>query len=162
MRDGKVLVNGINLYYKLYMLSEDAPYLVMMSGLTRDHRIWSPSIVEALSASFNLLIFDNRGTGQTDTSLEKYDIETLANDVAMLMNKLLINKAYILGHSMGGFTMQYVAAKFPEKVLGLLLFSTTMKQSEFAIEYLNRRLDSIADNLSLEDIIKTFTPMLFA
>ncbi|HLX54589.1 MAG TPA: alpha/beta hydrolase, partial [Aquella sp.] len=62
----------------------------------------------------------------------------------------------------GGFAMQYVAYKIPQKVKGLLLFSTAMKQSEFALEYLNTRLKTLRNGISLEDSIKLFVPMIYA
>lgn len=161
-KDGKVKINDVEIYYKRYICSEDAPNLVMMSGLTRDHQIWGDENIARLAKHFNVLIFDNRGTGQSSIPKSQYIIENLADDVIGLLNALNIDKAYILGHSMGSFAMQYVAYKIPEKIKGALLFSTAMKQSEHAVAYLNKRLQTLKEGMALEDSIRLFSPMLYA
>lgn len=119
-QDGKVKANDIEIYYKHYICNKNAPNLVMMSGLTRDHQIWWDDNIARLSQNFNVLVFDNRGTGQSSMPKNHYTIETLADDVIVLLNTLNIDQTYILGHSMGGFAMQYVAYKIPGKIKGAL------------------------------------------
>lgn len=63
---------------------------------------------------------------------------------------------------MGSFAMQYVAYKIPEKIKGALLFSTAMNQSKHAVEYLNKRLQTIKEEMALEDSVRLFAPMLYA
>ena len=56
-----IQANGIDIYYELHGKGEP---LVLISGFTEDHTAWD-EVVETLAQSFCVLVFDNRGAGQT-------------------------------------------------------------------------------------------------
>ncbi len=115
-------LNDINLFYKLEGSGDP---LVLISGFGADHSIWN-SIVSRLADTYTVLTFDNRGVGQSDVPSEKYSIEQMAKDTVALMQFLHIDRAAILGHSMGGYIAQTVAHQFPSFTKSLILSNTAM------------------------------------
>lgn len=118
---GFIEANGINLYYETHGSGEP---LVLIEGLGYSSWMWYKQ-VEELSKHFKLIIFDNRGVGQSDKPDEEYSIELFANDTVEVLLALNIEKAHFLGVSMGGFIAQEVAIRYPEIVDKLILCSTS-------------------------------------
>jgi pimeloyl-ACP methyl ester carboxylesterase len=71
-----------------------------------------------------VVAFDNRGAGRTDKPPGPYTAWMLADDTAGLLTGLGIDKAHVLGHSMGGFVAQALALSHAERVDGLILSAT--------------------------------------
>ena len=117
----KIEVNDINIYYEVH--GEGFP-LVMITGSAADVNWWIPETIESLSHFFKTIIFDNRGTGRTDKPDIPYSIQMMANDTIGLMDALLIQKAHILGVSLGGMIAQEIAINYPEKIERLILCCT--------------------------------------
>ncbi len=116
----KVKVNGIDIYYEVTGSGEP---LVLISGL--GYPLWQwHKMTPFLTEHFQVITFDNRGVGQTDKPAGPYTAQMLAADTAGLLDALDIEKAIIMGHSMGGFVAQAMALDFPEKVSNLILCST--------------------------------------
>lgn len=116
----KVKSNGIELYYEIHGAGKA---LVLISGL--GYPLWQwHKMVPFLAEHFQVITFDNRGVGQSDKPAGPYTAQMLAADTAGLLDSLGIEKAVIMGHSMGGFVAQAMALDFPHKVEKLILCST--------------------------------------
>ena len=118
----KVKVNDISIHYEVH---GDGFPIIMITGVSFCLRIWDNSLIEELSKKFKVILFDNRGAGQTDIPEGEFTIKTLADDTAGLINVLNIERAYILGFSMGGMIAQEVALNYPQKVEKLILWGTS-------------------------------------
>lgn len=116
-----IKVNDINIYYEIH--GEGFP-LIDIIGLACDVNWWLPEIIEAHSQYFKTIIFDNRGAGRTDKPDFPYSINMMAEDTIGLMDALDIEKAHILGTSLGGFIAQEIAISHPERVEKLVLCCT--------------------------------------
>lgn len=116
----KVQTNGIEIYYELH--GEGTP-LVLISGLGYPAWEWH-KMVPYLAEKFQVITFDNRGVGQSDKPAGPYTAQMLAADVAGLLDALGLEKAVIMGHSMGGFIAQAFALEYPGRVSKLILCST--------------------------------------
>jgi 3-oxoadipate enol-lactonase len=116
----KTTVNGINMYYEVQ--GKGKP-LVLIQGFGGAHQGWFFQI-PAFKKHFLVVTFDNRGIGETDRSKEPYTIRTMADDVIELMDHLDIDKAHILGMSLGGMVAQEIAITYPGRVRKLVLAST--------------------------------------
>jgi len=121
-------VNNINLYYEQH---GEGPDLVLIGGLSSDHQVWK-STLRLFSKYFRVLIFDNRGAGRSDTPDYPYTTEMMANDTLQLMDALEIQRAYVLGHSMGGRIAQKMALIAPEKINKCVIVCSPAKSSHLS------------------------------
>ncbi|MBE2202552.1 MAG: alpha/beta fold hydrolase [Anaerolinea sp.] len=112
--------NGINMYYETH--GSGAP-LLLISGLGYNQWQWH-KMVPGLAEQFQVITFDNRGVGQTDKPAGPYSAALLAADAVGLLQALGIERAHVMGHSMGGFIAQEMALSYPEMVDKLILAST--------------------------------------
>lgn len=117
-----VKVNDIDMYYEIHGAGEP---LVLIAGLNSDHTLYR-SILPHLAASYQVIVFDNRGIGQTSKPDMPYSIEMMADDTAALLDALHITQAHILGTSMGGRIAVALALQHPGHVKSLILVSTVM------------------------------------
>lgn len=85
---------------------------------------WFYPIIPVYSNAYKLIIFDNRDAGQTESPDIPYTTETLADDLAGLLNAVGINSANIYGSSMGGMIAQQFAIRYPKKLRSLILGCT--------------------------------------
>lgn len=118
-----VLVNGIQMYYELR--GEGEP-LVLILGLANDISEVEV-IIHWLAQRYRVLAFDNRGAGRTDKPDIPYSIEMMADDTAGLMDALGIDRANVLGISMGGRIALALTLSHPERVGKLVLVSTSAR-----------------------------------
>jgi pimeloyl-ACP methyl ester carboxylesterase len=116
----KVDVNGIQLAYD--RRGKGTP-LVLLHGYPLDHHSWD-EVAPLLEDTFDLILPDLRGFGESSTVDSFYAMEDFASDIAGLLDKLGIQKAAIAGHSMGGYVALAFARLFPERVHGLGLISS--------------------------------------
>ena len=103
----QVRANGIDIAYKLVGSGEP---LLLIAGLGNTMDRWPVPIIEALSSKYQLIIFDNRGIGQTTSNDTPFSYQLFADDSIGLMSALGIRKAHVLGFSMGSTIVQKNAA----------------------------------------------------
>lgn len=118
----KVFVNGINICYE--SMGEGFPLIGIM-GKDSNMDWWNPATKAALCEKNRLIMLDNRGMGRSDAPTEPYGVSDMAKDVVGLMDALEIDKAHILGQSMGGMIAQELAIEFPGRVETLIICSST-------------------------------------
>ena len=120
--------NGIELEYDDFGDAE-APAMLLISGLGSQMITWREEFCEQLaSRGFHVIRFDNRDVGLSTKIDEavKYALEDMADDAVGILDFLEIDRAHIVGVSMGGMIAQTVAIRHPSRVLSLTsLMSTT-------------------------------------
>ena len=87
------------------MLGKGDPIL-FISGDSSDMNDWEASSLGNLSSNHTVIEFDNRGVGNTTIGSKPYTHQQLANDTAGLLDALNIQKANILGLSLGSYIAQ--------------------------------------------------------
>ncbi len=156
----KVKVNDINMHYEI--LGDGHPFMVI-GGL--NHNIYKnhAPFIEMVSKSFKTVIFDNRGAGRTDQPDMQYSIKIMADDTAGLMDALNIEKAFVIGSSMGGMIAQELVLIHPEKVEKLILCSTNCGGSK-SVPPSRKVLLLISQDtkgMTQEEMIRRSLPILF-
>jgi len=91
---------------------------------------WPPSTLRNISSNHTVIIFDNRGIGNRTTGTKPFSIQQFANDIAGLLDSLKIQKADVLGYSMGSFVAQQITVTHPEKVNKLILVAASCRGKE--------------------------------
>lgn len=102
----------------------DHPALVLVRGLARSGRYWG-AFVDALATRFRVVALDNRGVGHSDAPPPPYSVETMADDVAAVLDDAAIGSASVFGMSLGGMIAQRLALRHPDRVDALILGCTT-------------------------------------
>ncbi|UCD63582.1 MAG: alpha/beta fold hydrolase [Candidatus Zixiibacteriota bacterium] len=97
--------------------------VVFLHGFTLDHRLWSGDAAH-FSRSYRVLVLDSKGHGLSDTPPTGYSRDDRVEDLVSLVNNLGINKAHIVGLSMGGSTAIGLALKYSERMASMTLVST--------------------------------------
>ena len=114
----------------------------MIMGLVASHKVWGEKIVNGLiDDGYRVILFDNRDTGNSEKLDElgkpnlywkyflyslgfgfgaPYTLEDMADDGVELLDHLQIDKAHIIGASMGGMIAQIIASKYPERTSSLV------------------------------------------
>jgi len=114
---------GVRLYYEEQ--GGGAPLLLIM-GLGGDLRLWSNQIA-ALAPHYRVIAFDNRGSGKSNVPPGPYSIAEMADDALAVLDHVGVERAHVLGWSMGGMIAQELAAAHPERVHRLVLLSTVAR-----------------------------------
>src|SRR5579871_3177937 len=143
----QIQANGITIEYDTLGPASGEP-LLLIAGLGMQMVRWSPSFRELLAErGFRVIRFDNRDVGLSthvdgapvpnlqDVAAARfrgvppdvpYDLDDMARDAVGLLDALGIERAHIVGASMGGMIAQLVAAEHPHRTRSLtLLMSTT-------------------------------------
>lgn len=116
-----VQVKDVKLFYELH--GEGEP-IVLLSGTGNSGEHWKSFQVPDLAKHFRVLTWDFRGTGQSDKPDSHYSTRMFSEDCFGLMQSVGINRAHVLGHSMGGRVAQWLAIDHPDSVASLILSST--------------------------------------
>jgi pimeloyl-ACP methyl ester carboxylesterase len=147
-----VQVGDIEIAYK--MLGKGDPIL-LVSGASADMNAWDPSTIRDLSSNHTVIVFDNRGVGNTTIGSKPYTIEQLANDTAGLLDGLKIQNANVLGYSLGSWVAEQLTITYPEKVSRLVLVGSSCggedlipKPPEF-LRLQAEIVDKISNNVSI-------------
>jgi 3-oxoadipate enol-lactonase len=118
-----VSVDGLRMYYELAGTGQS---LVLIAGLGLDLSECG-QLIDALATRYRVLAFDNRGAGRTDKPDEPYTVAQMAADTAGLMQALGIERAHVVGMSLGGRIALDLALAHPERVRSLILVSTSAR-----------------------------------
>jgi pimeloyl-ACP methyl ester carboxylesterase len=123
----KVQVGDIEIAYKVFGKGEP---IVLIHGYGGSMDVWAPQLLEVLAENHTVIVFNNRGVGNTTLGLKQYSVEQLADDSAGLLDALKISKSNVLGWSMGGMIAQELALRHPNKVNNLILYASTCGGNE--------------------------------
>jgi 3-oxoadipate enol-lactonase len=116
-------VNDIDIYYEQHGDPQGEPLLLIM-GFVMNAGAWGAQI-PALAERYHVTAFDNRGAGRSAQPDGAYTMPQFVADTAALMDELAIERAHIIGASMGGMIAQEFALAYPKRVRSLVLMCTT-------------------------------------
>jgi pimeloyl-ACP methyl ester carboxylesterase len=154
-------IGSLDLYYEEHGAGE--PLLLIM-GLAADSTAWMFQVPE-FAEKYRTIVFDNRGVGRSSKPAGPYSIHEMADDAAALLDVLHVQRAHVVGVSMGGMIAQELALRHPERVHGLVL-ACTYPEPDADIER-NRRFSvqqlggSITDGGDVQIDLKAINPMDF-
>lgn len=116
--EGQVFANGIHQHY--YRAGGDKPPLLLLHGIMMSGICWLRT-AKALEQDYDVILLDARGHGRSDGVETGFSPELLAEDVAGVLRELKLERASLLGHSMGAQTAALVAAGSPDLVHAVIL-----------------------------------------
>jgi pimeloyl-ACP methyl ester carboxylesterase len=116
------LKSGLTVHY-VAAGRADAPPLLLLHGLGDTNRSWSLVLPE-LAKSHRVYAIDQRGHGATSSPACCYTMPELAYDAVTFLDAMKIERAAVVGHSLGSFVAQVLAARHPERVTRLVLIGS--------------------------------------
>jgi len=126
--------DGIRLHYEVLGRSGATPVL-MIQGLGADKHGWDMQRLP-LALHYRVIALDNRGAGRSDKPFGHYSLEQMADDAIAVLDRVGVEKAHIVGASMGGAITQIIGLKYPERVMSLTLACTACRNYPWRRELL--------------------------
>jgi pimeloyl-ACP methyl ester carboxylesterase len=113
--------DGVSLFVSEAGPADGAP-LLFIHEFAGDHRSWEPQ-VRYFSAAFRCVTYAARGYPPSDvpTSVEAYSQERAVRDALAVLDGLAVDRAHVVGLSMGGFTALHLALSHPDRVLSAVV-----------------------------------------
>ncbi len=137
-------VNGIDLYYETYGTGEP---LILLHGGLGAIEMFGP-LLPALAETRQVIAVDLQGHGRTADIDRPMTYEAMADDVAALIQTLKLDRADVMGYSLGGGVALQTAIRHPELVRKLVLLSTVYKRDGWYPEVLQGMSMMTADAAS--------------
>jgi pimeloyl-ACP methyl ester carboxylesterase len=156
----KVHVGDIDIAYKMFGKGDP---IILFSGASDNMDAWDPSLLAGISSNHTVIVFDQRGIGNTTLGTNPYTPEQLANDTAGLLDALKIPKADVMGYSLGSYLAEQLTMMHPDKVNRLILVAAscggkdhTPKPPEF-LELQSTVVNNSLNNIPItQEQIKSF------
>ena len=98
--------------------------LLLIHGLGYARWGWEP-VLPGLAAQFDVILFDNRGIGESDPPPGPYTAAEMAGDAIRVLDEAGVERAHVVGTSLGGMVAQELALGHPDRVDRLVLACTT-------------------------------------
>ncbi|WP_067896322.1 alpha/beta fold hydrolase [Nocardia vaccinii] len=112
---------------------EQGDVIVLIHGWSCCVEYWNPQINE-FAGEFRVIAYDQRGHGESDWGTRAFGADQLADDLSAVLDAVLRpgRRAVLVGHSMGGMTIQAWAQRYPQQVAqrasAILLATTAARQ----------------------------------
>jgi 3-oxoadipate enol-lactonase len=127
--------DGIRLHYEVIGRS-GAPAVLLIQGLGADKHGWDMQRM-ALALRYRVIALDNRGAGRSDKPFGVYTLEQMADDAIAVLDAVGVERAHVVGASMGGAITQIVVLKHPHRVNSITLACTACRNHPWRRELLN-------------------------
>lgn len=121
--------DNLSFYYEVYGNPGNPP-VMLIAGLGGTGASWKPQI-NLFAEKYFVIVPDQRGTGQSDRTLDGHSTQQLAADMASLLEHLGLPDVHIVGASTGGAIAQYMALHYPAMVRSLILSSSFARFDPF-------------------------------
>jgi aminoacrylate hydrolase len=129
-----------------YRRSGRGPAVLLIQGVGVVGEGWRPQI-DGLTDRYTTIAFDNRGIGQSRLLSGKPSIEAMARDAIAILDAENIERAHVVGHSMGGIIAQEIALSAPARVRSLSLLCTFARGKQGAVPSLGMMVTGIRTRL---------------
>ncbi|MFN2236872.1 MAG: alpha/beta fold hydrolase [Anaerolineales bacterium] len=130
---------NLKLFYQTTGDSKN-PAILLIHGLGADHNMWEPQIEPFVEAGFFVITPDMRSHGQSET--RAFSIAACARDLEVLLEELKIEKAHLVGVSMGGLIVQQMACDFSKRAHKIIICDSFSGITNFS-ERFNAQLAAI-------------------
>jgi pimeloyl-ACP methyl ester carboxylesterase len=131
---GYAPVNGLKMYYEIHGKGE--PVVLLHGAFMAITNNWQ-DMIAGLSKTRQVIAVEMQGHGRTADIKRDFSYENLADDIAAMLDYLKIEKADLIGYSMGGGVAMQVAIRHPEKVRKVVSISAVFRHDGWVKEALD-------------------------
>jgi pimeloyl-ACP methyl ester carboxylesterase len=139
-----IRVNGISL--RCLVEGRGDP-LVLIHGVGAGLETWD-GVAARLRDRYRIVRYDQRGHGQSEKVLGRYEVEDFTADLRALLDTLGIERAHVAGHSLGGLVAQSFALEQPDRLHMLALISTVAGRTDAERKRVQERLAMVASGIA--------------
>ncbi len=135
--------DGTRLHFNLAGGGLDAPAVLLVMGLAFDGAAWGETRDLLAGAGYRTITIDNRGAGASTSARLTFSTSVMADDAMAVMGAAFVQRAHVVGVSLGGMIAQEIAIRHPRRVGALVLQSTSAGRP---------RIDFIAPGLAFRSV----------
>lgn len=154
----RTAANGVELWFEQEGQGDD---VLFISGLADEGACWVDQVA-GLKDRYRVTTFDNRGVGRSSTPDGPFRITDFAADTIALMDQLGLERAHLVGSSMGGAIAQELALAHPDRVRSLVLNGTWCRGDRFLHEVFRNWMWSAEKADSIRDFLVTVNLWCFS
>jgi pimeloyl-ACP methyl ester carboxylesterase len=151
--------DGVKIHYVVEGQGEP---VILVHGFTASIPVqWQlPGIFSKLAQDYQVIALDNRGHGKSDKPHDPKDYgPKMADDVVRLMDHLKLDKAHVVGYSMGGFMTDYLVSKYPDRLITATLGGAGwMQTGDERMAFISELADSLDNGKGIRPLIERLTP----
>jgi pimeloyl-ACP methyl ester carboxylesterase len=154
-QSGRARSGDLQIHFRKLGKRGETPVLIV-HGLSYFSWDWLEA-AQALGAGREVIAMDMRGFGDSDWSATKdYSVPSMAQDIVAVLDHAGWARALLVGHSMGGRSTTYVAARHPERVAGLVLVDYTPENAAAGTQRTTELLGHTPDAFASVDEAMTY------
>jgi 3-oxoadipate enol-lactonase len=146
--------------FKYHLIGKGQP-VILIAGLSVDKSIWD-NIIDELKNDFQIISFDNSGVGENNHLTAPTSTSEMAAQIYEIIKFLNLKEINIVGHSLGSYVAQYIAANNPQIVKNLILISSRIKASINTVLHYDVIQKLIKSGVSREIMIEDSLTWLFS
>jgi len=120
--------------------------LILLHGYTDSWFSYS-RVLSLIDAKYRVYVLDQRGHGDSERPASGYELRNFAEDVVAFMDAKGVSKATVVGHSMGSFVAQHVAALAPQRVSRLVLVGSATTPRNKTVSELQQAVNALGDTV---------------
>ncbi|PXY27581.1 3-oxoadipate enol-lactonase [Prauserella muralis] len=105
----------------------DGEVVVLSGSIGSNLSMWDPQVEPLTSAGFRVVRYDHRGHGRTPVPETPCSLADLGGDVVELLDTLGVERAHVVGLSLGGMTAMWLGVNVPDRIGRLVLCCTSAK-----------------------------------
>jgi pimeloyl-ACP methyl ester carboxylesterase len=155
----KLTVNDINIAYDD---CGEGPVLLLIHGFPLNRQMWQAQLLPLAGAGYRVIAPDLRGFGSSDAPAEGYSMDGFADDLVAFLDALKIERAVVGGMSMGGYILQDLLERYPERISAACFIATKSSADDEEGRARRSAMAAQAERLGANPIIKNFAELLFA
>jgi pimeloyl-ACP methyl ester carboxylesterase len=122
--NGYVDVNGLHMYYEV--TGEGTPLVLLHGGMMSIDLSWA-SLIPTLAQHYQVIGVEMQGHGRTNDIDREISPAAQASDVVGLLDHLGVDRAHVMGHSMGGAVTLELAISHPDRVRSIVPISVSVR-----------------------------------
>ena len=155
----RVSVGSVSLAVAEWPGPAKGPAIVCIHGLTANHTCWA-SVADVLSPAHRLIAYDLRGRGESDKPDKGYSLAVHGDDLEGLLDHFGLEKAVLIGHSLGAHIAVRFAATRPQRVAKLVLVDGGLDVRHEVIESLRPAINRLGVEFPSLDMFMGFVRAL--
>ncbi len=155
----KIPERELEVYYEI---RGKGPPLFLITGLLGSIDFYWQVLAPHLANDFQLIMFDNRASGQTLDEGNPFTLEDMADDVSSLINHLGFERVHLFGHSLGSMVAQVMTDRHKAKVDKVILCNPLTRMYKLCELIFAAMIDLLHSGANFSKVLMTLIPWMYS